>query len=205
MSVKRNEHFLFMDYSLKVRDFLRDNLYLSSYPEDKNVGVYYSTPARAYAKFLVPVINGDTLYPKVTFRLTGYERTQGQSPNGYFKLTKTIGDDEYQEIRHPLVYSLTYRVTFWAAQQADMDILTYQAITAAPFERKYPITVDGQWGEICTQNFSDEGSMDPGEAQDISYRNGFDITINRAYLPLQSVNQKGIVKKYNFDWFLEKD
>ena len=79
------EHFWFLKYSLAVKTFLKDSLYLKKYPSDKNVSVYYTTPARAFAKFIVPVINGSNLNPTATFYLTSNTPKQGETPVGYFK------------------------------------------------------------------------------------------------------------------------
>lgn len=194
-SVNRSEHFWFMNYSLSVRNFLRKALYLSAYPADKNVEVYYATPPRAFTRFVIPVINGATLHPTITFRLATTERAANQTPNGFAKQSIIIGDNRYREVRHPLVYELNYRATCWVTRQADMDILMYQATVAAPFNRKYAVKVDGQWAELEVANITDETNLDPGEAQDVSRRFAFDIKIPRAYLPLDYVDHTGIIKR----------
>lgn len=189
------EHFWFLPYSIEVKNFLTNTLYLSSYPDDMNVGVYYTTPARAFAKFIVPVINGSNLSPTVTFHLTGHAPAQGQMPGGYFtKYQKSKTNDQvWETIRHPLPYELNYRVTMWTARQSDMDILLYQAMTAAPFNRKYAKIVEGQWMDIEVTNTQEESNLEPGEAQDLSVRYGFDIKISRAYLPLDYEEYYGII------------
>ena len=77
-----------------------------------------------------------------------------------------------------------FRVTVWTSKQSDMDILMYQAMTAAPFNKKYSTAVDGQWMEIETKTPQSESTLDPGEARDVSFRYGFDIVVPRTYLPL---------------------
>lgn len=191
------EHFWFLPYSIEVKNFLKETLYLSAYPDDKNVSVYYTTPARAFSKFIVPVINGSNLNPTVTFNLVSHQAAPGQMPGGYFeKYEKSkINEDVWETLRHPLPYELNYRVTCWLTRQSDADILMYQAMTAAPFNRKYAKIVEGQWMDIEVLNVQSESNLEPGEAQDVSIRYGFDIKISRAYLPLNYEEYYGIIKE----------
>ncbi len=180
------EHFLFKQQSIAIKEFLKKKLWLSKYPEDQNVDVFYATPEKAFAKLIAPIINGGNLYPTVSVVLQGMELAPGQTPTGFYKKYVQTDDSSnvFEEQYHPLVYQLTYRVTMWSALQSDMDILLYQAMTAAPNNRKYATVVDGQWMEAETMIPQSESVLDPGDARDISFRYGFDITVPRAYLPL---------------------
>jgi hypothetical protein len=177
-----------------VKKFLKEKLWLSRYPEGKNVDVFYSTPERAFSKLIAPVIiNGSNLYPTVSVVLQSMEMASGQTPGGYFKkyVQSDIDPNVFEERSHPLVYQLQYRVTMWTALQSDADILSYQAISAAPFNKKYSTVVDGQWMEIEAKAPQSESVLDPGDARDISFRYGFDIVIPRAYLPLNYEERYG--------------
>lgn len=187
------EHFLFKEQSIAVKKFLQDKLWLSRYPEELNVSVFYSTPERAFAKLIAPTINGQQLYPTVSVVLSGMEMAPNQTPGGYFKkyISSESDPNVFEEQHHPLVYQLTFRVTVWSAMQSDMDIMMYQAMTAAPFNRKYATAVDGQWMEIETKTPQSESVLDPGEARDVSFRYGFDIVVPRAYLPLNYEERYG--------------
>ncbi|MFW6281244.1 MAG: hypothetical protein ACOC1O_00405 [bacterium] len=202
----RLEHFLFYNYHKAVKAFLKNSLYLSKYTPNLNVSVYYTTPPVAFAKFVVPLINGSNMNPTVSFNLSSSPRAQGQTPGGYTD-TYLKTDDPYtfEKIKHPLVYELTYRVTIWTTRQSDMDILLYQAQTAAPFNRKYATVVDGQWCNIEVMEPQRESSLDPGEAQDVSFRYGFDIRIPRAYLPLSYEQHKGRVDEYDIIYDITKE
>lgn len=180
------EHFLFKEQSIEVKKFLQKSLWLSKYPAETNVQVFYATPQRAFSKLIAPIINGGNLFPTVSFVLQGMEMAANQTPTGYYKKFSQSEDDDnvFEEYYHPLVYQLQYRVTMWSAMQSDMDILLYQAMTAAPQNKKYATTVDGQWMEIEVKTPQTESSLDPGEVRDVSFRYGFDIMVPRAYLPL---------------------
>lgn len=193
------EYFWFLPYSIKVRDFLQKSLYLSSYHKDENTKVFYTTPSKAFARFIVPVINGSNLSPTITFHLTSQEINMNEMPGGFFKHFKYSNkNDLWESHRTPLPFTLTYRVTMWAARQSDMDILKYQAITSAPFNKKYVDIVDGQFMELESKMPTDESNLEPGEAQDVSVRVGFDIVIPRAYLPLDYEEFKHTIRTYKF-------
>lgn len=180
------EHFLFKQQGIAVKNFLKEKLWLNKYPTDSNVGVYYSTPEKAFAKLVAPIINGQVLYPTVSFVLMSMEMAPNQTPTGFYK-KYTQSDDTtnvFEEQLHPLVYTLNYRATMWTALQSDMDILLFQAMTSAPMNRKFSTVVDGQWMEIEVKPPQVESALDPGDVKDVSFRYGFDITIPRAYLPL---------------------
>lgn len=193
----RLEHFWFLPYSIKVKEFLQKKLYLSAYPVDKNVQVFYTTPSRAFAKFIVPVINGGNLNPTVTFVLGSHQPSQGQTPGGFFKTYEKSKTNElvWKAIKHPLPYELTYKVTTWATRQSDADILMYQAMVAAPFNRKYAVKIDGQWAEFEVRNVTSESNLDPGESQDVAIRYGFEVHIPRAYLPLDYEEYYGTINE----------
>jgi len=180
------EHFLFKQQSIEVKKFLKDNMWLSKYPEETNVDVFYATPERAFAKLIAPLINGSNLFPTITVVLQSMEPAAGQTPSGYFKkyVQSQTNENVFEEQIHPLVYTLTYRVTMWTAKQSDADILLYQAMSSAPNNRKYAANVDGQWMEIEVKTPQSESTLDPGDARDVSIRYGFDIVVPRAYLPL---------------------
>jgi len=152
--------------------------------------------SRAFAKFIIPVINGSNLNPTITFQLLAPSLAEGQTPGGYFKKYQQNKDNPemFERTQNLLVYSLVYRVTMWASKRQDMDILLYQAASSAPFNNKYSTQVDGQWAEMQVTNIVNETNLDPGESQDLAIRYSFEIKIPRAYLPLDYEEYYGIIK-----------
>lgn len=191
------EHYLFLNYSKAVKDFIMKSLYIPNYPPERNVAAYYLTPSRAFAKFIVPVINGSNLNPTITFHLSNTNPAPNQTPTGFFKQYKPAKDNTkiWEAVSHPLPWELTYRVTMWTAKQSEMDLLVYQAITSAPFNKKYSVIIDGQWAELEVRNPSNETSLEPGESQEVSIRYGFDVQISRAYLPLNYEEYYGTIEQ----------
>ena len=196
------EHFLFKEQSIAVKKFLQKSLWLTRYPEDLNVAVYYSTPERAFSKLIAPILNTSNLYPTVSVVLQSFTPAPGQTPGGYFKkfIVSESNENVFEEHVHPLVYELTYRVTVWTSLQSDMDILLYQAMVAAPQNKKYSTVVDGQWMEVEVRNPQTESTLDPGDARDVSFRYGFDIVVPRAYLPLNFEEYYGRIIDVDFQY-----
>jgi len=196
------EHFLFKEQSIAVKKFLVDSLWLTRYPAELNVAVFYSTPERAFSKLIAPIINSSNLYPTVSVVLQNMAPAPNQTPGGYFKkyIQSESNENVFEEHFHPLVYELTFRATMWTSLQSDMDILLYQAMVAAPQNKKYATTVDGQWLEIEVRTPQSESTLDPGDARDVSLRYGFDIVVPRAYLPLNFEEYYGRINEIDFQY-----
>lgn len=183
--LKPYEHFLWRQYSIAVKQWLIENMYLSAYADDNNVTVVYTTPERAWAKYIYPVINGATISPNVNFHLTGTEYKDGENILGFVKDLKVIEEtNKVKSIKPPLIYQLTYHVTIYTRLQSHMDILNYQILSRAHKNAKATFGVDGQWCEMSAVAPADEMELEPGETKDVSNRSGLDLVIPRAYLPL---------------------
>jgi hypothetical protein len=185
MAVTPLEHFLWRQYSISVKNWLISKCHLNSYPEDNNVTVVYTTPERAWSKYVYPVINGATVSPNINFRLTNMEYLTNENILGFVKDYKQIGEsNKIKELRPPLIYRLTYHATIYTRVQSEMDILLYQILSNAHQNKKAVFIVDDQWAEMKCTDPSDETDLEPGETKDIVNRSGFDLIVMRAYLPL---------------------
>lgn len=185
MALPPLEYFLFREYSIAVKTWLNENTHLSAYPEDENVTIVYTTPEKAWAQYIYPVINGATISPNINFRLTGYEYKDGENLLGFVREYKLIEEStKSKSLKAPIIYGLTYHVTIYTRLQSHMDILLYQILSKAHKNAKAVFEVDGQWCEMVAQNVADESSLEPGETKDVANRFGLDLVIMRAYLPL---------------------
>lgn len=200
-NVRPYEHFLFREYSVGVKQWLIDNIYLSSYPDNNNVTIAYTTPDRAWAKYIYPTLNGATTSPNINFHLTGYEYAQSENMLGFVKEYKTLNDGsgKLKAVRAPLVYKLTYSATIYTRNQPEMDVILYQLLSRAHKNSKGVIIVDGQWGEIEASDPRDETNLEPGEAQSMINRFGIDLMVARAYVPL-SYNEVNSVGNFEFEY-----
>jgi len=179
------EYFLFRLYSIAVKNWLIDNVYLSSYPESDNITVAYTTPDRAWAKYIYPTLNGATTSPNINFHLTGIEYSEGENILGFVRdHIPVIGSTKIRELKAPLIYKLTYSCSLYTRTQSEMDVILYQLVSKAHKNAKAVLRVDGQWAELHAGDPTDETNLEPGEAQDIIQRFGMNLVIPRAYLPL---------------------
>jgi len=181
---ERVEYYLFRLQSKAIKNFLQETCYLSRYPKDKNVFVAYLTPPKAFAKIIVPIINGATARPTIAFHLSGYEFATGENHLGWVRENIVSGDSSVvYRVEAPEIYRLTYSLQIYTRIPSDMDILLYQIMTAASPRAKAIEFIEDQWVEIRSGNPTDETTLEPGDAQDRIIRFGLDLTIPRAYLP----------------------
>lgn len=184
-NVKPLEFFLFRNYTLAVRNWLRENVYLSTYPHDNNVTVAFMTPEKAFAKFIYPTLNGVTTSPNVNFYLSSNEYVEGENNLGFVREYKNFNENSMTKVlKAPLVYSLTYSCTIFTRNLPEMDVILYQIMSKAHKNAKAALKVDGQWAEIHAGNPTNETNLEPAEVQDIIHRWALELTIPRAYLPL---------------------
>lgn len=181
---KPHEYFLFRNYSIGIRNWLRRNIYLSSYPDNENVIVAHQTPERAWANWIYPVVNGAMSAPYVIFSLNNLEYKQNENLLGFVREYKPLQENKFLQLRPPLVYQLTYSVTIYTRLQSEMDVILYQILSKTSKNAKDYIFVDKQWAEITTSDPRPETNLEPGEAQEKIHRYGIDFIIPRAYLPL---------------------
>jgi hypothetical protein len=180
------EYSLFRNYHITLKQFLLSKCYLSRYPKDNNVKVEYITPSKAFAKVVLPVINGTVVNPFIGFRLVSIEQASGELPNTFAtKYIKTSSGVDYvsREYRHPLVYRLNYGLNIYTSLQSDMDILLYQIMINTQHNKKGVMLLDGQYVEIGSDTPNDVTQTEPQEAQDKLIKYEITLKIPRAYLP----------------------
>lgn len=182
IQTRPSEYDLFVLYGKKTKEFLTKVFYLNRYKPTENVDVAYATPPRAFAKFLVPVLNGGNLNPTVTFYLEGTEYLEGENLLGFVKEYKKIGE-KAKAVPAPLIFKLNYKVTITTATPIDCDRLSYQALAYARKNNKMATFHDGQWIEWHAHSLSDDSSPDPG-LDDKIVKKSFSLSIPRAYLPV---------------------
>ncbi|HUS50012.1 MAG TPA: hypothetical protein VMZ91_07595 [Candidatus Paceibacterota bacterium] len=201
MAVLALEHFLFREYSIAVKTWLSENTHLSAYSEEENVTVVYTTPEKAWAKYIYPVINGATISPNINFHLTNYEYKEGENLLGFVREFKLIENSvKGKNLKPPLIYGLTYHTTIYTRLQSHMDVLLYQILSRAHKNAKAVFEVDGQWCEMVATNPTDENELEPGETKDVANRFGLDLVIMRAYLPLDYIEvNRATSTEFEFD------
>lgn len=198
-----SEYALFVQYGRAVKNFIINNTHLSRYgdrPED-GINVSYASPPRAFAKYLVPVLNGANLNPTITFYLSNIEYAENENLIGFAnerKVNTTTETVTYTPA--PIISRLTYKIMIMVVNELDGDGLQYQLMAHAPFKRPYAFAVDGQWATGYIKNTSNDTNIEPGDIQDKVSRRSADFIIPRAYLPLDYVSYTGLAKEINLDY-----
>ena len=188
-----SEFFLFRQYSKALKQWFYDNCYLQRYPKDQNILAIYSTPERAFTKYMYPVLNGQPYRPIISFHLVSNEYIGNENNLGFANEYKYDQSSNVSTVVKPLlVYKLGYRATLYTVLMSDADVLIYQIYAAASPNKPTALRVDGQWAELEAGNYSDETNLEPGEAQDRILRYSIDFTIRRAYLPRPTGEIEGI-------------
>jgi len=199
-NAKPLEYFMFRNYSVAVKKWLIENTYLSTYPPDNNITVAYMTPERAFAKYMYPTINGATTSPNINFHLSGIEYTQGENLLGFVREYRRFDNNTKSKIvKPPLIYKLTYGCTIYTRNMPEMDVILYQITTKSSMNAKAAFEVDGQWAELMSGNPTDETELEPGERQNIVNRWALELTIPRAYVPMDYMETVNISAGFQFD------
>jgi hypothetical protein len=197
---------LFRNYGKKVKDFLTNHSYLKKYPPNENIQVYYASPPMAFAKYLIPVINGANLNPTIAFYLTGIEYAANENLLGFVKETHRITETRFMVTKPHLVYKLTFKCNIFVSNELDADKIQYQLLTSAPQNRPFAFSIlDNQWGTLMATNPSNDTDIAPGEAKDRFIQRSVDLVIPRAYLPLEYELYDGIIKEINSIYETEWD
>lgn len=205
-NVKPLEYFMFRNYSIAIKKWLKENVYLSTYPEDNNVTVAYMTPERAFAKYMYPVVNGATTSPNVNFYLSSQEYSEGENHLGFVREYKKFDDNRKARIlRPPLIYTLTYSCTIYTRNMPEMDVILYQIGSKTSMNAKAAVEVDGQWAEIRSGNPTNETELEPGERQNIVNRWSLDLTIPRAYVPLEYIETGTMYNGIDFSTTVDEE
>lgn len=197
---KPAEFTLFMNYIEKAKEFLTKNAYLKKFPKEENVQVFFASPPVAFAKFLIPVINGANLNPTISLYLSNIEYLSNQNQLGFVSKTVRVNENSFMYVKPHLIYKLTFKINILAGNERDADILQYQLMTKAPFRKPYAFTILNQWGTLYVENPSIDTDLMPGEAKDRAIVRSLDLVVPRAYLPVESEIYSGIIEEINLNY-----
>ena len=193
--VSRAEYYIFREYSKALKEWLIKTVYLSTYKADKQPQVVFMTGERAYAKIKSDIINGfpDTAY--VAFILNGADEDPKQRPLG-FVYENSFENDTLYKVRHPMVYSLKYKVVIYTRLMAENDIINYQILSNSFKNHAGVIIVENQWGEIYGESLTPTAEVADLTNTDRIVKSEIGLSIPRAYVPFPVEEIKnGIIKE----------
>jgi hypothetical protein len=195
-----NEYFLFRNYSLAVKAYIQNKCYLTRYPRDENVLVVYGTPARAFAKYVYPIVNGSQVQPIISFHLSSKQYAENENLLGFQnEHIYNTGTQITKSVPPLLVYKLNYTLTLRTLTMSDMDILLYQILTTTSKNKKHWAIVEDQWMELGFNDVREETNLEPGEVQDRVIRYGIDLSVPRAYLP-REYTEAGAIQSWQLNY-----
>ena len=189
------EYSLFYDYSSMLMEWIKSQLYLSEYAsaEKGGVDVFYSTPARAFAKYVFDTGNGQLKRPLVTFHLNGMEYLRNENILGFQReVSFDLEKQKFIYKKPPLIYRLNYGITVYGKNFLDGEKILFHLMEASSHNERAVEVLNKRWVEFYTDNIRDESNLEPGEIQNITTRHGLDLIVLRAYLPrLNAVREGG--------------
>lgn len=134
-----------MGYHMALKKFFESVAGLPNIPaneEDgvygKNVKVIYATPSSAFTKYVMPMINGLTQRPIITYYLSG-EETINDVSGSPFLINNFFYEDGHggyikKSFTRPLMKSLTYTCNIFTTKMSDCDyILTLLELNCNKF------------------------------------------------------------------------
>jgi hypothetical protein len=142
----------------------------------------FLTPARAYAKIIIPVLNGGNVNPTITFSYESFEYIDNENMGGYFSENKRIDETTWRKVPAPLIYKINFKVYINTATPMDADVLQYQLLSYC--RKNHPASKyhEGQWIEWVASSPADDAPIEPGIEDKIAKRS-LTLSIRRAYLP----------------------
>ena len=151
-----------MGYHTAVKNFFESVASLPNIPgykgigsEDQNIKVIYATPSSAFTKYVVPMVNGLTQRPIITFYLSN-EETINDLAGTPFLINQVYykEGDNYKKatFRRPLMKTLTYTCNIFTTKMSDCDyILTLLELSCDKF-KPYSCRVNGRPTQFYLDN-----------------------------------------------------
>lgn len=183
--------------SAGLKTFLEKHSQLPDVHKDKNTVVIYATPKSAYAKYIIPMINGRTTVPVISFTLT--EESDYEHMGSLYPVYSMRGETEREEIRfrHPIIKSLKYKCDLYTLTIKESDIILTQLEHFSNSRKPYYTKIDGQGVEYYLKDVTIETVLNPESGNNKIIHNSFTIEVPQAKLFLVEKEEIGIVKEVN--------
>lgn len=178
-----------------LKSFLEKHSQIPDVHKDKNTTVVYATPKSAYAKYIIPMINGRATVPVISFTLT--EETDYPNVGSMYPVYSMKGDTEREELRfrHPIMKSLKYKCDLYTLTIRESDTILTQLEHFSNARRPYYTKVDGQGVEYYLKDITIETVLNPESGNNKIIHNSFTIEVPQAKLFLVEKEEIGIVKE----------
>lgn len=183
-------------YSTTLKDFLETSGKLPDVVDERNLKVVYATPKAAFAKYIIPMINGKTTLPIISFTLS--EETNVRETPSLFPVFEFRGEKEREsfKFRHPLTKQLVYKCDLYTLTIRESNIILTQLEHLANEFKPYYTKVDGQGTEYFLSSITPETILNPDAGKVKVIHHSFTITVPQAKLFLvEKEDNNGVVKE----------
>jgi len=184
------------NYGLAIKDFFISTCRLPDVPGERNISIVYATPSTAFAKYLIPMINGETARPVITFSLIS-EETSKDTPVPFHTVEQRVDYRKILKFQSPITKLLTYRCDLFTTTQPEADTLLTQIELSSWENRPYYTKVDGQGTDLFSSGFTNETVLNPSTGKKKVIHHSFNIVIPRAYIFLTREEEVGVVETIN--------
>lgn len=200
------ENVRWMGYHTALKGFFESVAGLPNVPKNenehdgKNVKVIYATPSSAFTKHVMPLLNGLTQRPIITFYLSEEETLDEVS--GTFALINRYyykdedGDVKKVSFSRPLMKSLTYNCNIFTTKMSDCDyLLTLLEVNCNKF-KPFSCKVNGRPAQFYLDNVK---TGTPTDYEGKKYINSsFEVTVPLASIfPAEIETDINVIKRIN--------
>lgn len=196
-----------LGYHSALKKFFEDTAALPNRPKNeenvgKNVKVIYSTPSSAFAKYVIPTVNGLTQLPILNFHLSSEENIDEVSGNAITKYRHYNIDNEGNltqiSFNRPLMKSLNYSCNIYSTTMSECDyILTLLECNCNKY-RPFSTRVNGRPAQFYIDNVETGTPIEYEGKKIIS--STFSVNVPRAIImPTDIETDSGIIKRIVLD------
>jgi len=200
------ENVRWMGYHTALKRFFESVAGLPNVPENeespygKNVKIIYATPSSAFTKHVIPLVNGLTQRPIISYYLSGEETINDVSGSPF--LIHNIyhvdekGNATKESFTRPLMKSLTYTCNVFTTKMSDCDYLLTLLEMACNKFRPYSCRVNGRPAQYYLDNVETGTPTDYEGKKFIS--SSFTITVPLASIfPSEIETDVDVIKRIN--------
>jgi len=172
-------------YHKEVASFLKGYCVLPDLEKEKNVKVIYASPNSAYVKYIVPMLNGQSETPILTFLLESEEMTQDIAP---FMRANTItsrdsnGNLVLNKIKHPIIKSLRYTCNLFTNTKTQADLLLTRMELECNSFLPFNIKVNNKNSQLYMKDVKNDSQINISVGEKRVETSSFTIEIPRAYI-----------------------
>lgn len=193
--ISEEKSYRWKKHSEVLKSFLERHSKLPDVHKDKNTVVVYATPKSAYAEYIIPMINGRTRVPVITFSLS--EESPYPHMGSMYPVYSMKGRTEREEVkfRHPIIKTLKYKCDLYTLTIKESDIILTQLEHFSNPHRPYYTKIDGQGVEYFLKDVGIETILNPDSGNNKIIHNTFSIEVPQAKLILVEREEIGMVKE----------